>query len=55
MRGLGFAMIALLLATFMLGASLERKKIDTPWGTTAPCLEAIEDIAAEVNERLGNE
>jgi hypothetical protein len=54
------ARLAFAVAMFFLGAwvaqatQLERKAV-TEWGTTAPCVEAIEDITAEVNERLGNE
>jgi hypothetical protein len=54
MKGLNMAVLALLLAVFMLGATLQRKQMDE-WGEHAPCTEAIEDIAAEVNERLGGE
>ena len=51
MKSLGMAAVALMLAMFMLGATLERKKTGA-WGTVEPCTQAIEDIAAEVNERL---
>ena len=53
MKSLWIAVIVS-LAVFMLGATLERKKTEA-WGTVEPCTQAIEDIAAEVNERLGEQ
>ncbi len=52
--------VVLVLAIIFIGslfvfANELTRKPQQPWGTTAPCLEAIEDIAAEVNERLGEE
>lgn len=52
MRWFGIAGIALYLIMVLLAATLQRKQSEA-WGTVEPCTQAIEEIAAEVNERLG--
>lgn len=46
------SILAIVLAIFMVGATLVRKDINE-WGEHHPCTQAVEEIAAEVNERLG--